>query len=219
MSIATRLGRLTPALTPKEQVILVLRARKADEEPDPQLGRGLAEADRREYNRYIALLIAANNELGATLNCLPTLVSGYEDCARHVEVLLAAAAILEAEQGLQAPRKPPRDWRQKKLITVPELLRGLAGELRRDVADHVAYCWRELLALEAVWVELAAEFEGEDPLDPELRTTAEQVRASFMALAAGLGMKLPSEPDEAMLEAVRRLIDRPLGYLKVAGLE
>ena len=64
MNLAARLGRLTPALTPKERFLMVLRARQAGEEPEPGLNRLDTLAERKEYDSCVALTITANNELG-----------------------------------------------------------------------------------------------------------------------------------------------------------
>src|SRR5439155_21429626 len=63
--LRSRLERLTPALTAKERILALLRARATGLEPDPEIRRTLPDDQRREFDRYAGLLYTANVQLGA----------------------------------------------------------------------------------------------------------------------------------------------------------
>jgi hypothetical protein len=93
-------------------------------------------------------------------------------------------------------------------MEVPEFLRSLAEELRRDLLDAVELHWKEIRALEAAWTELSAEFDGEDPVHPTLRDQAAQTAAALRSLATEFGGKRRLvEPDETTLGHMRGLVD------------
>jgi hypothetical protein len=70
MSLASRLDRLTPALTGRQRAVLVLRAHAAGHEPDPELRQIADERERRNFERCMALIYVVNVELGAMLQGL-----------------------------------------------------------------------------------------------------------------------------------------------------
>jgi len=75
MSGNQRLDRLYPALTAKERALLVLRAWKGDQEEDLQVRRTMPQSQAPDFNHYIHLMNAANEDLGkyiAVLNLTAT---------------------------------------------------------------------------------------------------------------------------------------------------
>ena len=64
MSGNQRLDKLYPALTAKERALLVLRAWKEEREEDLQVRRTMPSSQTHEFNRYIHLMDAANEDLG-----------------------------------------------------------------------------------------------------------------------------------------------------------
>jgi hypothetical protein len=98
---------------------------------------------------------------------------------------------------------------------VPEFLRSLAQELRRDLLYGLSLRWSELGALEQFWQELSEEFAGEDPVAPQLRAKANETRERLLRLAAEFGGKrrlLP--PSEDQLGELRRLVDDAFDNLR-----
>ena len=97
-------------------------------------------------------------------------------------------------------------------MSVPEFLRGLHEELRASLFSEAKLRWQELRALETVWEEIAADFDGEDPVHPDLRThldeTKRRLRALIQELAPAKRTKKLPEPTEVLLAQYRGLVDR-----------
>ena len=215
MSIATRLSRLAPSLTARERVVLVIRARNAGQEPDPEVLR-IPEDQRREYDRFVALCIAANVELGAIIHAIWLQALGLERGMYPGRINLEAAALVEADAGI-GPQPASRYWRRQAQVDSASFFRGVAAEQRHWLLDDALDRWRELKAVESVWHEVAAQFDGEDPLGPEVREKAHETDAllkKLVAELAGKERKAP-QPTEALIELVRAELDRALGYLKL----
>ena len=73
MSGTARLDKLYPALTAKERALLVLRAWKAEQEEDAQVRRTMPQSQTLDFNHYIHLMNAANDNVGkyiAVLNLI-----------------------------------------------------------------------------------------------------------------------------------------------------
>ena len=70
MSAEQRLERLYPALTAKERGLLVLRAYKAGQKPDPAIYHSTPSSQGPAFNRYIRLMNAVNVELATVLQVL-----------------------------------------------------------------------------------------------------------------------------------------------------
>ena len=215
MSLSTRLQKLVPSLTPKQRILLILRARAAGKEPDGELLRMDDPGDRREYDSYIALLIAANNELVCLLRTIALRVDGLEQACYPMRVNEEAAELIEAEAALE--RAPAtKNWRKRGApILVNAFLRGVAEEQRQHLLSEALERWQELGALEAVWREVADQFDGADPLGPEHRSlvdeTAERLR-KLVAELAGREKKAPA-PSEELVEMVRGHIEQAVSYL------
>ena len=214
MTMQARLQKVTQGLSPLQRAVLVLQAQREGREPDPELGRISDAQQSRIFNRYLALACVINRELGAFAHTVSGLSTTLDCCAHQVRLLEQAAAQLEEEHGLKRARRP-RDWRKTKEVSIPEFLRSLAQELRHDLLDGVELHWKELRALEIVWGELAAEFDGEDPVHPDLRKQAATTAATLRALAIEMGgRRRLGEPDDAVLANVCHLVDESFEMLE-----
>lgn len=216
-TIAARFQKLLPGLSGKERAILAARQQSAGQAPDPDLGRGMAPDQARIFDRYVALACAVNVDLGALTDALAVNLRHLEKAADHVALLEDAARVLEEDNGLTAPSRPVRDWRRRKTIEVNLFLRGLAYESRELLAEEVRVRWGELQAMKAVWGEARVEFDGEDPLTPELTAKAAATEDGLRDLLALVGLK-PEKlgaPSEAAVDEIRTFVDeafRRLGY-------
>jgi hypothetical protein len=213
MTMQARLQKVTQGLSPLQRMMLILRAEQEGREPDPEWSRIADPQQDKAFNRYVGLLYVINRELGAVCHT----VSGWSEfldySARQVRILDAGAAILEEDNQIERVKRP-RDWRKEKM-EIPEFLRSLAQDLRRDLVISVAQRWSEVGAIEQVWQELAQEFGGEDPVNPELRATAEDTKARLLALAGEFGGRRRLRgPDEATLAHVRRTVDEAFELLE-----
>jgi hypothetical protein len=81
--------------------------------------------------------------------------------------------------------------------------------LREQLREGVPWCWREVRAVETVLHEVAAEFDGEDPLLPTVREILDKTREDLAGLQHPLldfvdaEAELP-EPDEERVEFLRQ---------------
>ena len=208
-----RLDRLMPTLTAKERAILVIRADKAGTPEDPEVRRSLPREQLREFNRYLGLCYVANADLGIVLHVLSIQVERFENESYRLSELSGAADLLEKEMPEEVAKEPPvRGWRRRERITVPEFLRGVHEELRASLFRDARYRWQELRALETVWEDIAADFEGEDPVHPDLRAkldeTERRLRALIQELTPAKRTKKLPEPTEVLLAQYRGLVDR-----------
>jgi hypothetical protein len=207
MTMQTRLQKVTQSLSPLQRIVLILRAQREGREPDPELYRDSGRQQGKAFNRYVALLYVINRELGALCHTLSGWSQFLESNAEQVRLLERAAAQLEEAEGIErVPR--PHDWRSAQQMEVPEFLRSMAAELRRDLLKSVAQRWSELGAVEQTWQELADEFGGEEPLTPELRALAAETKGRLLALAQEFGGKRRlGLPTDAALTETRRVVD------------
>jgi len=214
MTMQARLQKATQSLSPLQRIALILQAGREGREPDPELSRIPDPQQNKAFNRYVALLYVINRELGAVCHAISGF-SEFLDCsADPVRLLEQAAGQLEEAEGVERVKKP-RDWRTASEMQVPEFLRSLAAELRRDLLKVVAQRWSEVGAVEQVWQELAEEFAGEEPITPELRAVAEETKARLLVLAQEFGGKrlLGPPTDQALAEA-RRVVDAAFEQLR-----
>jgi len=214
MTIQARLQKVTQGLSPLQRIVLTLRAQREGREPDPELCRISDPQQNKAFNRYVALLYVINRELGALCYTASGFSRFLDSSADQIRLLEQAAGQLEDEHGVERSKRP-RDWRGSGEISVPEFLRSLAQELRRDLLNAVAQRWSEVGALEQVWGELAEEFGGEDPVSPEARSMAMETKGRLRALAQEFGSKRRlGAPDEASLTEVRRVVDEAFEKLR-----
>jgi hypothetical protein len=80
--------------------------------------------------------------------------------------------------------------------------------LRKQLREGVPWCWQEVRAIEMLLEEVAAEFDGEDPLLPPVRQVLDKTRQDLAELHLLLDfvdakVELP-EPDEERVEFLRQ---------------
>ena len=177
------------------------------------MGRVSDPQQSKAFNRYVALHHVINRELGALCYTGSGFSEFFDYMANQIRLLEQGAGMLEEAEGIERARRP-RDWR-KHNMPVPEFLRSLALDLRKDLTEAVLQRWRELAALEAVWAELAEEFGGIDPVAPELRTMASETTGLLRSLAQEFGIKRRLDgPDDETLAEVRRRVDEGFRHME-----
>jgi hypothetical protein len=93
-----------------------------------------------------------------------------------------------------------------------ELARGVAFGLRDALLQH----WREIRSIEIVVEEARDEFDGEDPLEPEVRGQLDASKATLLEVHAAFsvyvgGIELP-EPADLEVALVRNLIEKAIEH-------
>jgi hypothetical protein len=88
--------------------------------------------------------------------------------------------------------------------------------LREQLREGVPWCWREVRAVEMVLDEVAAEFDGEDPLLPPVREVLDKTRQDLRELHVLLDFvdaeaELPEPDEERVAELRERLLREPSG--------
>jgi len=219
MTIANRLGKLTPALTGKERAILAIRAQNEGRQPDPELLKISDPAQRRQYDRYIGLGYVASAELGMLCYAIKGQAEHAANQAHAFEVIEEASGILAADLAEEVDAKKVRAWRKQKTVTVPEFLAGLALEVRESAVAELVTRWKELQALERVWEALRAEFDGEDPVVPEVRALADAAAATLRELAVRYRIKRLPEPEQEDIDRTWALVDQAFDLLKLVKEE
>jgi hypothetical protein len=219
-ALSGRLTRLTPALTAKERAILALRAHNSGIELDPDVRGKMPRDQVREYNRYAALAYIACSELGALCLVIASHVDCLDNQCRQFEMLEEAGGIIAADLGEEVDKRRVRGWRKKASVTVPQFLAAVAEDLRREVHEGLVLRWQEIRAVEVVWDEVALEFDGEDPVAPELRAKAAEVKTALLDLnrrISGARARTLPEADKAAITRMRELVDeafKALGLLE-----
>jgi hypothetical protein len=207
MTMQTRLQRVTRSLSPLQRITLILQARNEGRAPDPELGRVEDPQQAKAFRRYLALLFATNSALGPRCDAVVIISADLEAAAEQVRLLTRAAGALEEEHGLKPPRRL-RDWRRPGEMQVNEFLRSLAREQREDLLSVLALRWQELRAVELVWDELAAEFGGADPVEPQFREKVAEAAGRMRALAREMdGTHRLVESDETIVMQARQAVD------------
>ena len=205
MTAESRLTRLYPALTAKERGRLVLQAHKAHEQPDRLIYDTTPREQRDQFNRYIRLMNAANVELAIVLYnmreqirntdvkyawFMTLLIWGLEAQILGDEVLASTKDRKLRRQVRRMMKRAPGDLKAPVDLTPPleppsleqgygdQLVRALLVSIARSVQEH----WCELRAIEVGVQEVADEFGGEDPLQPEVRALIDECRRSCTEL-------------------------------------
>jgi hypothetical protein len=219
MTLDARLKKVMPALTGKQRAVMVLRANAAGEEVGALLRDNQpSESEQRAFRRYMGLVYVINRQLGSVCNVILSRAQSLESASYHYRLLNDGAFLLEKEHSLKR-RKPVPDWRTRKNVEVNTFLRSVAEELRLESLDDMRLRWHEFRALEAVWEELAEEFDGVDPVEPEVRDKANELREMPEGLAVTFGCRdCLTEPEEAMLDQWRSFAKRCFDQLGLAGV-
>lgn len=225
MNLDGRLGRLYPTLTAKERFVMVLRAYREERPQDIAVVRSTPEHQRREYNRYIALLSACNRDLGfyvlllkeaaATLAArtgLAWAAASLPACVEGLARLVPAKQRAKAEKALRLSVLPvDLPWRPE---PAGPTWAELAEELLEDVREEADSLWREVRAVEVVLEELSGEFEGEDLAKPGLREEIAGLKEAVLGARRLLYGEPPEAPEAGQreLDGVRELISITSGY-------
>ncbi len=213
-SLRSRLGKLAPGLTAKERFILLLRARNAGEPEDPELKRTMPKGQIKAFNRYAHLAYVANVTMGPVLFAISVHAEGLEYIQHRIAMIEAAASQLEESY--------PDDFQAHEgMVTVPEFLRGLAKELRKEMWDDLSLRWRELRALETVWEEIASEFDGEQVVYRKMRNLADETRDRLQQVAGvfstgGQKRRLPA-PSSDFVDQLRDAVKE--AYIRMGWIE
>jgi hypothetical protein len=216
-----RLDRLLPGLTARERAILALRAVKAGTPGNLAWRLRMPTYQVAEFNRLACLINACNCYLPLLIMTLEQVTEQLRlrcswviltvhlgDALTEIAALLPPTSRHEAEQV--AAREPlvelpwVEDGNERSWSAVVER----SGESARC---EVVGLWRQLAALDVVLAEVAAEFDGEDPLRPALRDCIEETRRHLEEvhhfLAEDKTTALP-EPDDADVTWVREHFER-----------
>ncbi len=216
-TIDSRLDKLMPVLSARERAILVLRSLKDKTPEDPMWRQTMPRDQSPEFNRLIVLMNACNIHL-------PLFITMVE---QHTEQLYLRFMSWDAlvDSGLQI-------WRLAQLIPASKRRKAEKAvansyplaELPWDAEEHehswlnvtdrmergirlqLVSLWEELRAIDIVVDEVAAEFDGEDPLRPIMRGVVETTRKKLSdlheVLAAVEELEL-KEPDEEAMDLAR----------------
>jgi hypothetical protein len=234
MSAEQRLDRLYPALTAKERGLLVLHAYKAGEQPDRLIYSTTPSGQRREFNRYIRLMNACNVELATMLVVLREQI-GKTDlkyawfmtlCLWGIETQFLGDEVLARTKDRtlrrdvrRMMRRAPGDLQVPVDLTLPhaerdpfkqgygdEMVRAVLFGIKQGLEQH----WCELRSIEIALAEVAEEFGGEDPLQPDVRALIDGCLATCTTLrdqvADYVEIEL-AEPAEEDISPVRALIE------------
>jgi hypothetical protein len=218
--LRSRLERLTPVLSGKERAVLIVRAKNQGVEPDPDLFQSITAEQRPEYNRYVALDYVANHQLGMIVNNAHWLTLHLQEDFERLSNLNHAAAMLEEQFPDEIKKQRVRQWRKAGDTTVTGFLRQLWFELRDSLLSEAESLWQELRAEQIVQAEIAAEFDGEDPVVTETREKFRETKKcldKMLGELAGPRKRKRQEPDEAMLDRYRDIVDgtfQKLGLIK-----
>lgn len=235
MSGEQRLSRLYPALTARERGLLVLRAYKAGEKPDPLIYHSCPSEQGRVFNRYIRLMNACNVELATVVLILREQVEktdlkyawfmtlaiwGLETKILGDEVLATTKDRKFRKEVRRLMARAPSDLIVPLDLTAPpaepesfpkgygdELARGLLWGIRQDVRQH----WWELRAIELGVQEVADEFGGEDPLKADTREMINDGLRSCTTLRDDVRPYVEielAEPNDDDVAQVRLLIEK-----------
>jgi hypothetical protein len=215
MSLNSRLDRIVPTLSGRQRAVLVLRAITAGEEPDPGLRKLGDRAEGRQFDRYMAFIYVANVELEGICHSIQFEAQRLEE-DRLLKLLRWAAELAQEQTGETVNPKVVKTWRKQQTITTPELLLGIADEVRQVLLRDVLSRCSEMKALEEAWNELALEFDGED--EPSLRQKAEDTWATLQRLLGSLGgpKRLPAASPLAV-EVIRQRVEHAFEFLGMAG--
>jgi hypothetical protein len=206
MSADQRLDRLYPALSAKERGLLVLHAYKAGETPDRLIYSTTPSGQGPAFNRYIRLMNACNSELATTLMLIREQIGktdlkyawfmtlclwGLETQFLGDEVLAATKDRRLRRDVRRMMRRAPGDLQVPVDLTLPrderdpfkqgygdEMVRAVLSGIKQGLEQH----WCELRSIEIALAEVAGEFDGEDPLQPDVRALLDDCLATCTTL-------------------------------------
>jgi hypothetical protein len=214
-----RLEKAARGLNGKERVVLLLKARNAGREPEFDPHRDFPnDSERRLYDRYVGVVYIANSELGMLLEVIKRQAEWLAEGRQTFEILRDAAEELATQEG------QPLDWRRlpkpgRRRVSVPVYVAQVSEHVREAAAEAVTFRWQELRALERVWDEMGADFDGEDPVNPVLREDAASARKTLEDLACRYAIKRLPEPAQDFIDRTWELVDRAYDALKLVKEE
>jgi hypothetical protein len=228
MSIDARLNKVMPGLTARERGILVLKSMKDKTPEDPSWRKSMPREQSQEFNRYISLMNACNMYLPLFI----TMVEGwtaqmelrvcwwvttvqYGSAIWRLGAFVPAAKQMQAEQALE-DYKPfvelpweransDRSWMQ------------VADGMEETTRECVAHLWDDLMAIDTVIAEVAAQFGGEDPMKSVMRGVLEKARRTLRLLhefLSGEDAVKVTGPREDALALARVYFDRDVELME-----
>jgi hypothetical protein len=186
-----RINRLYPGLTAVERGRLVLQAWKEGREEDLLIRTSMPAKQVTEFNRLIGIMNAVNHHLVGFIVVV---------CAQVDMLSLRLGWFLTLQLWLmnedQVPE--PTDGGRSRWDDLADIL---AAAIRSGIAAQ----WRELLAIERVVGEAAAEFGVEDPALPTVRELVDSIRSELIDMKESAGryideIDLPEANDERLGE-------------------
>jgi hypothetical protein len=218
LSVETRLQKVMPTLSAKERGLLLLACLKDGRPEDPLWRKSMPANQVPEFNQFIDLMNVANIQVAAQIAVLEQAVETIEmrECWL-ISIVLLQKHLAEIHRAVQEATQNPKrlarlfealDWRPLEVFgkaeEEPSRL-GLRDALAETLSRHVLACWQQVRACEIVLSEIAAWFDGEDPLKPvsrealnETRQKLSKVRGHLAALDQECEL---AEPPEDVVEA------------------
>jgi hypothetical protein len=227
MSVDGRLNRVAPMLTARERAILILESWKEDRKEDPSWRYSMPANQALEFNHLIELMNGANLSLGPYLALVHEQIAKIElRQAWLVALVLWEEQVQEIEAAVRVALKGVktdklvrerlnsaiRQQRLKLKGESPDV--GVRDRLAAALIETLAGCfsdiWQEVSACELVLAEVAAHFNGTDPLRPRYRGIMTDCGSKLADLERELGylgvtIEKP-EPDQELVALVRRIV-------------
>jgi hypothetical protein len=226
VSVEARLQKVMPALSAKERGLLVLGCLKDGTPEDPLWRKTMPSNQMREFNQFIDLMNVANIQIAAQIALLEQAAETIEmrECWL-ISVVLWQEHLAEIQGAVQQATRGKKqlvrlaealDWRPLDAFGRAEDGLSRLGSLREVLADTLARqlvaCWQQLRACETVLAEIAAWFDGADPLKPVSRNALIQTRQKLSTIRdhlAALDKEFElAEPPEEMVETLREVVTR-----------
>jgi hypothetical protein len=231
LSIETRLQKVMPALSARERGLLVLGCLKDGTPEDPLWRKTMPANQVREFNQFIDLMNVVNIQLAAQIAVLEQAAETIEmrECwlisivlwQEHLDEIHAAVQQTTRDQKRLTRLAEAFDSRPLAALGKAEEGPSRLGSLREALADtlarHVIACWQQVRACEIVLIDIAARFDGEDPLKPVSREALNETRERLSKVGnhlAALDQECElAEPPEDVVEVLRGVVRRfELGF-------
>jgi hypothetical protein len=179
-----------------------------------------------EFNQLIDLMNVAHIQLAAQIAVLEQAAETIEmrECwlisvalwQEHLDEIHRVAKGATRGQKRLARLVEAIDWRPLEAFGKagggPSRLGSLREALAETLSRHVLACWQQVRACETVLTEIAAWFDGEDPLKPVSREALNHTRQKLSNVRdhlAALDKELElQEPPEEMVDAMRSVVRR-----------
>jgi len=231
-----QLEGLYPALSAKERALLVLHAVKEDRDADPAIRWTMPGNQRLLYHQLIGTINALNCELASVIFILHEQAEKVALKLTWLQTLhlwsgeTSVLGALLLKHGKTLPADVRRDVKkllkraptfdevpfdlERPFSDIPVLGEGYGDELARAIAfglrDSLLQHWREIRAIEVVVEEAREEFDGEDPLHPDVLRLLDEAKATLLDVHLRCdpyvgGIELP-EPEQDLAN-VRLLIE------------